>query len=74
MYTYGPDAGCTGDVKLVAPGDKLIVSNSTQWEERDAPLLSEVVAKAKEGLASTCPTSESVRPLMPPYHRMLLRN
>ena len=33
-YVYVPGAGCSGDAKLVAPGDELIFSNAMQWEER----------------------------------------
>ena len=29
MYVYAPGAGCSGDAKLVAPGDELIFSNPT---------------------------------------------
>ena len=55
MYIYAPGAGCMGDAKLVAPGDKLIFSNSMQWEQCDAPLLSQSMVKSEEGLISTCP-------------------
>ena len=39
MYIYAPGAGCTGEAKLVAPGDELIFSTSTHWEQHDAPCL-----------------------------------
>ena len=58
MYIYTPGAGCTGDAKLVAPGDELIFSNSTQWEQCDAPLLSQSIVKLEEGLTLTCPAGQ----------------
>ena len=33
MYIYAPGVGCTGEAKLVGPGDKLIFLTSSQWEE-----------------------------------------
>ena len=58
MYIYAPGAGCMGDAKLVAPGDELIFSNSTQWEQHDAPLLSQSMVKLEEGLTLTCPAGQ----------------
>ena len=67
MYIYAPVAGCTGAAKLVAPGDELIFSTSTQWQECEAPLLSEVLVKDDIGIASTCPpATETLWPFKPP--------
>ena len=69
MYIYAPGAGCTGEAKLVRPGDELIFSTTSQWQECDTPLLSDVAVKDEEGLASTCPVSVSAEgswPFRPP--------
>ena len=67
MYIYAPGAGCMGDAKLVAPGDELIFSTSTQWQDREAPLLSEVQAKEEPIIASTCLlATETVWSFKPP--------
>ena len=55
MYIYEPGAGCKGDAKLVKPGDELIFSTSSQWHERETPLLSVVAVKEEASLAMTCP-------------------
>ena len=55
MYIYEPGAGCTGDAKLVKPGDELIFSTSSQWHDRQTPLLSDVTVKEEKAVASTCP-------------------
>ena len=52
MYVYAPGAGCMGEAKLVTPGDELLFSNSTQWEQREGPLLSDLLSE--ELLSSTC--------------------
>ena len=65
MYIHAPGAGCTGEAKLVKPGDELIFSTSSQWQECDAPLLSDVALKHEEGLASTCPVTSSVHATRP---------
>ena len=57
MYVYAPGDGSSGDNKLVAPGDELIFSNSMQWEQREAPLLSQ--AARPSDIASICPLSET---------------
>ena len=59
MYIYAPGAGCTGDAKFVAPGDDLIFSNNTQWDQRSSPLLSEALVKEEMALGSTCPAEPS---------------
>ena len=67
MYIYAPGAGCMGDAKLVAPGDELIFSTSTQWQDLEAQLLSEVQVKEEPVIASTCLlATETVRPFKPP--------
>ena len=59
MYIYAPGAGCTGEAKLVTPGDELIFSTSSQWHQKDAPLLSQVEGNAEEKLVSTCLAARS---------------
>ena len=50
MYMYAPGAGSSGEAMFVAPGDELIFSISMQWQECEAPLLSE----AAEGREWSC--------------------
>ena len=59
MYIYAPGAGCTGDAKFVAPGDDLIFSNNTQWDQQSSPLLSEALVKEEMALGLTCPAEQS---------------
>ena len=67
MYIYAPGAGCMGDAKLVAPGDELIFSTSSQWQEREAPLLSDAMVKEETGMVSTCPpATETFQPFKAP--------
>ena len=49
-----------GEAKLVAPSDELTFSTSSQWQESNAPVLSQ----AK--VASTCPEREPLRPFNEP--------
>ena len=75
MYIYAPGAGCTDDAKLVTPGDELIFSSMCQWEERQAPLLSEAIAKQETVIASTClpaNTTEPTRPFKEPLPKQEL--
>ena len=67
MYIYTPGAGCIGDAKLVKPGDELIFSNSTQWEQREAPLLSDVLVKHEEAIASSCSAANTSEPPSQPF-------
>ena len=66
MYVYAPDAGCSGDAKLMAPGDELIFSNNTQWEQRDASLLSQASTSPQDAFASTYLVNEASRPFNMP--------
>ena len=59
MYIYVPGAGCTGDTKFVAPGDDFIFSDTTQWDQCEGALLSDVLAKEESMLSSTCPAAET---------------
>ena len=60
MYVYAAGARCSGDAKLVMPGEEFLVLNNTQWEERQSPILSQV-QEASEPPA-TCPAGDCVRP------------
>ena len=71
MYVYMPGAGCSGDAKLVAPGDELIFSNAKQWEKRQSPVLSQVASEPL--IASTCPPSEISRPFKEPLPAEAMR-
>ena len=66
MYVFAPGAGCTGDAKLVTPGDEMIFTTTTQWQEREAPVLSQVAVKEEVNVGSTCPTGDVGRPIKPP--------
>ena len=72
MYIYAPGAGCTGDAKLVKPGDELIFCNGIQWEQREGPLLSEVLVKHEKSIALTCPTTNRSEPPFQPLSAPLL--
>ena len=65
MYIYAPGAGCTGEAKLVTPGDELIFSNSTQWEEKQSPLLSNVSATSEQAVPLTCPVADTAMGVCP---------
>ena len=60
MYMYAPGAGCTGNTKLVKPGDELIFNstyNAADWGSHEEETIAE---KVETNLASTCPvTSDS---------------
>ena len=60
MYVYAPGAGCSGDAKLVTPGKEFLFSNNTQWEERQSPILSQVLDVSEP--PATCPVGDCARP------------
>ena len=54
IYIFAPGAGCSGEAKLVRPGDKLIFSSIYQWHQREGPSMSFSNATEESGLALSC--------------------
>ena len=56
MYIFAPGAECTGETKLVKPGNKLIFSSSEFWDLR--ALINAMYANPENTLASMCTAGE----------------
>ena len=56
------DAKGEGEAKFVAPGDELIFFTASQWHKRLTPLLSQIVMKEENAVASTCPEHVDTEP------------
>ena len=54
-FIFAPGAGCTGNCKLVQPGDELIFNSTWEWDQWQLSESHINVQDADRGLFSTCP-------------------
>ena len=70
MFIFAPGAGCSGEAKLVKPGDELIFSSEKDWEECGSTCLFVATDNFQGALTSTCPAG-SIAPVTHQYNAPL---
>ena len=58
MFIFAPGAGCTGECKLVKPGDELIFNSTWQWDQQPSGQFM-MQENTELCLVSSCPDCES---------------